>query len=92
MAHRAFVTTPLSGSGVTVISARPGTLHQVVITTAGTTLDFYDHPSSASGRKVAPTVTATGVTTIDVAYNSGLTVIGAGSFTGSIITRERNAG
>lgn len=89
MAHRPLVAIPISGSGTQTVSMQPGVLHSIVITTAGTNLDVFDHPSSAQGKKVANVGATTGTFIYDTTFASGLTVSATGSFTATIFARQR---
>lgn len=91
MAHRPFDSTPISGSGTAVIAAGAGVLHQVIVTSAGTSLDIYDHPSAAAGKKVANVGATVGTFTFDQPYNTGITLSATGSYTATVITRQRRA-
>lgn len=85
MAHRPFVTTNLTGSGTAAVANTPGVLDS--ITVSGGSVDAYDHPSKAQGRKVAGVGSGTFV--IKAPFTTGLTLSVTGTAKVSVTIRTR---
>lgn len=89
MAHRPLVTTHVSGAGTVSVSKVPGVLHSITVTTAGTSITAFDHPTAASGRKVAGVGAQVGTFVFDESFLQGLTVSVSGSAVLTVTTRTR---